>query len=51
MLDSRCIDGLRAAIEAAPYVHPSLKATASVSMGGSFAERLDKRLSGSPSQS
>ena len=33
---------LRAAIEAAPYVHPKLSATAFVPMGEQFAMRLEK---------
>jgi hypothetical protein len=33
---------LKAAIEAAPYCHPSLKATAIVPMGGDFAARLER---------
>jgi hypothetical protein len=32
---------LRAAIEAAPYVHPKLSATAII-QGGDFAERLER---------
>jgi hypothetical protein len=35
---------LRAAIEAAPYVHPKLSATASVIVGGDFAERLEQAI-------
>lgn len=33
---------LRAAVEAAPYVHPKLSATAIVHEDGSFAERLER---------
>jgi len=33
---------LRAAIEAAPYVHPKLSATAIIPGGGDFAERLKR---------
>jgi len=33
---------LKAAVEACPYVHPSLKATAIVPMGSDFAARLEK---------
>ena len=35
---------LRAAIEAAPYVHPKLSAIANVTLGGDFAERLEKAI-------
>ena len=35
---------LRAAIEAAPYVHLKLSATAFIAAGGDFAERLEKAL-------
>jgi hypothetical protein len=34
---------MKAAIEAAPYCHPSLKATA-VIMGGDFAQRLERAI-------
>ena len=34
---------LRAAIEAAPYVHPKLSATALL-VGGDFADRLDRAI-------
>jgi hypothetical protein len=35
---------LKAAIEALPYERPSLRATASIVMGGDFAMRLDKAI-------
>jgi hypothetical protein len=35
---------LRVAIEAAPYVHPKLSATASVIMGDDFAARLERAI-------
>jgi hypothetical protein len=35
---------LRAAIEAAPYVHPKLSATAFLVPGGDFAERLERAI-------
>jgi hypothetical protein len=35
---------LRAAIEAAPYIHPKLSATAYVPMGEGFAKRLERAI-------
>ena len=35
---------MRAAIEAAPYLHPKLSATAFIAAGGDFAERLERAL-------
>jgi hypothetical protein len=35
---------LKAAIEAAPYVHPQLKATAVVISGNDFATRLERAI-------
>jgi hypothetical protein len=35
---------MRAAIEAAPYVHPKLSATATVSMDGDFAMQLERAI-------
>ena len=35
---------LRAAVEAAPYVHPKLSAIANVILDGDFAERLEKAI-------
>jgi hypothetical protein len=35
---------LKAAIEAAPYVHPQLRATAVLVSGGDFASRLERAI-------
>jgi hypothetical protein len=35
---------LKAAIEAAPYQHPQLRATAVVIGGGDFAQRLERAI-------